>query len=116
MVREVTGHGAFLVGGGRDGEPTARQVEGQAAEQKAHVDRPGSDEQASPSLVSRPERDVPAVERDLHYEVDEELNRVVVKILDGESGDVIRQIPPENLLKLAKVLKDQAGLLFDKHV
>ncbi len=113
MVREVTGHGAFLVGGGRNGEPTARQVEGQAAERKTHVDRPGSDEQSSPSLVGRPGLGAPAVERDLHYEVDDELNRVVVKILDGESGDVIRQIPPENLLKLAKVLRDQAGMLFD---
>ncbi len=42
----------------------------------------------------------------LHLKVDEELdNRIVVKLIDKESEEVIRQIPSEEALELAKHLK-----------
>ena len=38
---------------------------------------------------------------------------VIVRIVDA-SGNVIRQVPPEELVALAKRLDDAIGLLFDK--
>ena len=52
----------------------------------------------------------------LQIEVDQELQRVVVKILKGDSGEVIRQIPPQEVIDLAKNLADHKGLLFEEHV
>lgn len=52
----------------------------------------------------------------LQIEVDQELQRVVVKILKGDSGEVIRQIPPQEMIDLAKNLADHKGLLFEEHV
>ena len=45
---------------------------------------------------------------------DEELNRFIVRIADKNSGDVVREIPSEALLKFARNLQELKGLIFDK--
>ena len=47
----------------------------------------------------------------LEIEIDSNLHKVVVKILNVESGEVIRQIPAQELLDLAKHLDNPKGLL-----
>jgi len=51
----------------------------------------------------------------LQIEVDPDLERVVVKILKGDSGEVIRQIPPKEVIDLAKNLSGLKGVLFGEH-
>lgn len=43
--------------------------------------------------------------RNLTFSVDEETNRSVVTVTDSASGDVIRQIPTDEVLKLAERIK-----------
>lgn len=45
---------------------------------------------------------------------DEELNRYLVTIKDKESGEIVRQIPDEALIKFARNLQELRGLLFDE--
>lgn len=45
--------------------------------------------------------------------VDEASNRVVAQILD-ENNEVVKQIPPEELLKIAARFRELQGLLFDE--
>lgn len=52
----------------------------------------------------------------LQIEVDPDLERVIVKILKGDSGEVIRQIPPKEVIDLAKNLSGAKGVLFGEHV
>ena len=47
----------------------------------------------------------------LEIEVDPDVHKVVIKILNGESGEIIRQIPAQELLDLAKHLDEPKGLL-----
>lgn len=47
---------------------------------------------------------VQSIDRDLMFSVDEETNRTVVKVIDSQSGDLIRQIPEEVFLELARKL------------
>ena len=47
----------------------------------------------------------------MDFSVDPDLGRVIVKIMDGESGTVIRQIPQQEILDLAKSLETPTGLL-----
>jgi flagellar protein FlaG len=54
----------------------------------------------------------------LEFEIDPDLDRldkVVIKILNGESGEIIRQIPSQELLNLAKHLDAPKGLLVREH-
>jgi flagellar protein FlaG len=61
--------------------------------------------------------------RQLNFSVDEGSNKLVVKVTDVESGEVIRQIPSEEVLKLSERLQEMqtevgtaVGLLFNKYV
>lgn len=50
--------------------------------------------------------------RQLQFDVDDESGRTVVRVLDKDSGDIIRQIPSEEVLALARQMKelmDEAG-------
>ena len=52
----------------------------------------------------------------LRIETDEDTGIQVIKIIDKDTKEVIRQIPPEAVLKVAKYLNEVAGLLFDSKV
>lgn len=45
---------------------------------------------------------------------DEEINRFIVRIADQESGEIVREIPSEAILKFARNLQELKGLIFDK--
>ena len=45
---------------------------------------------------------------------DEQLNRFLVTIKDKESGETVREVPPEALLKFARNLEELKGILFDE--
>jgi flagellar protein FlaG len=50
----------------------------------------------------------------LQIQVDKETDIVVVKVIDKKTKEVIRQIPPEYVLKIAKYLDEITGLLFSE--
>jgi flagellar protein FlaG len=53
---------------------------------------------------------VQVVKRDLQFTLDEELGRTVVRVVDSASGDLIRQIPEEVFLELARKVKESGEL------
>lgn len=53
--------------------------------------------------------------RALEFSVDEESDRLVVKLKDGETGEVIRQIPSDETLAISRYIADvQQGLLLSQ--
>ncbi|NKF21771.1 flagellar protein FlaG [Solimonas marina] len=49
---------------------------------------------------------------DLTYRVDPDLHRVIVEVVDRQDGTVLRQIPGEEALRLARAMQNgQGGLL-----
>jgi flagellar protein FlaG len=61
--------------------------------------------------------------RQLNFSVDDASNKPVVKVTDANSGEVIRQIPSEEVLELSERLKDlqtdvgnAVGVLFNRQV
>lgn len=60
---------------------------------------------------------VQSVQRDLQFEVDQELGKTIVRVVDQETQKVIRQIPDEVALRLAENLQqDEPLTLFDLKV
>lgn len=53
---------------------------------------------------------VQSIQRDLQFTVDEELDKTVIKVVDGGSGELIRQIPEEAFLELARRLNQDGNL------
>jgi flagellar protein FlaG len=56
------------------------------------------------------------VRRELHFSVDETSGRFVIKIVDGESDEVIRQVPPEKVLDLLAHFEDFKSVLVSEEV
>lgn len=54
-------------------------------------------------------------QRNLNFSVDSETDATVVKVMDSETQEVIRQFPSEEALKLAKHLDGMMGLIFNDH-
>jgi flagellar protein FlaG len=52
----------------------------------------------------------------LAFSVDKEADKVVVKVKNLETGDVVRQIPNETALRIAHNIEDMRGLLQDKKI
>jgi len=52
--------------------------------------------------------------RKIRIEVDKDLDIMIVKVIDGDTDQVIRQIPAEELVELSRHAKDQKGLLINK--
>lgn len=52
------------------------------------------------------------IRRDLNFSLDDSSGRVVVKVTDSVSGEVIRQLPTEEALRLAERLDEARSLLF----
>ena len=44
--------------------------------------------------------------RQLQFDVDDDSGRTVIRVLDKDSGDVIRQIPSEEVLAMARHMKE----------
>ncbi len=52
----------------------------------------------------------------LAFTVDEDTGDTVINIIDNSTGDVIRQIPPDEVLQLKKSVGALQGLLVDKKI
>ena len=84
--------------------------------------RPSEESSADAAFTADAARQAAAeLESDLHalglhslsISFEEEDSRFVVQILDRESGELIRQIPPDDLLEANRRLNELRGLLFD---
>ena len=87
----------------------------------ALVVAPVKDEQKQDSVSERDklkmavqeiEKFVQSVKRNLEFSIDEPSGKVIVKVIASDSGEVVRQIPNEEVLRLANSLNDASSLLF----
>jgi flagellar protein FlaG len=54
-----------------------------------------------------------SLRRDLGFSYDDRLNREIVTVRKEGSGEVVRQLPPEVVLRVAHSIEDLKGLLYD---
>ena len=83
-----------------------------AAQVKVVAEQPPASRAELETAMSNIQEFVQSVRRDLNFSLDDGNGRVVVKVTDATSGDVIRQIPSEEALKLAENLTEVRSLLF----
>jgi len=54
------------------------------------------------------------MQRSLRFSVDDSSGRIIVKVVDLDTDEVIRQIPSEEVLEIMKNLGDSQSLLFNE--
>jgi flagellar protein FlaG len=52
----------------------------------------------------------------LNFSIDPDTQTVIAKVINAQTGKIIREIPPPELLALAKSMKEMEGLLFDEKI
>jgi flagellar protein FlaG len=70
-------------------------------------------------LIKAIERAVKAIQgptTTFEFSVHEQTKQIMVKVLDKETGEIIREIPPEKQLDLVAKLWEMAGILVDEKV
>ncbi|MFJ4054488.1 flagellar protein FlaG [Pseudomonas sp. NPDC089743] len=76
----------------------------------------GTDAEKVKSAVSEIEKFLSSTRRNLEFSTDEESGKIVVKVIASETGELIRQLPSEEALRIAHSLSDVNSLLFDAKV
>lgn len=101
-------------------EPSSvKSVEAKLAEKSAEQSETQkmNDPEAMQDVVAKLNDHVQNIERKLDFQMDEDSGRTVVKVFDKETEELIRQIPNEEALELARNLSDQEPLgLFSAQV
>jgi len=103
---------------------TQDQVEVSAGSASVSVQVPAVSQQQEPPEA--PDRQEQALERirdivsdiqsrvtSVRFDITEEEGEVIVRIVNKESGEVVRQIPPDEILQLRSNLLDLKGMLFE---
>lgn len=88
-------------------------VTAEKAENTPVQDKPKAEAEPADSLenvVASVNDYVQSIQRDLHFSVDKELEKTIVKVVDADSGELIRQIPEDIFLELARNLKQNGEL------
>ncbi len=52
----------------------------------------------------------------LKFSINQELNQVIVKVIDGSTDEVIKEIPSAELQRLQAKINEAIGLLFDEKI
>jgi flagellar protein FlaG len=88
-------------------------------------DKSGSLSKAAPEQLERVQLEsvaqqlqdfMQSMNRSVHFQVDKDSGRDVIRVLDKQSGEVIKQYPSEEVLGLVSKLSQSAGLLVDEEV
>ncbi|BFO05407.1 flagellar protein FlaG [Pseudomonas guariconensis] len=105
----------------RPAEQVAEKPVARAAEVSADGDKPQGqvkmqDADKVKHAVSEIEKFLKESQRNLEFSTDEESGKIVVKVIASETGELIRQLPSEEALRIAHSLSDVKSVLFDAKV
>ncbi|WP_018249167.1 flagellar protein FlaG [Orenia marismortui] len=59
---------------------------------------------------------VQAVHKDLKFELHDESERMMVKVMDLDKHKVIKELPPEEVLDMVGKIKEMVGLIIDEKI
>jgi len=85
------------------------EVSVEIAEQSFSVDR-------IREMIMELEAALPAASNSLSFHVDEALDRPVITVVDKNSGEVVRTLPSEEIIRVAHNIEKMRGILFDTPV
>lgn len=100
-------------------QPTAGQADTTSSAGRAQAAQPTAEAQKASngnvhelnSAVNTTNKFMMALSQNLQFSIDKDTSRVVVKLMDVSTKEVIRQIPSEEMLTIAKALDKLQGLL-----
>ena len=104
--------------GGAVSKPAVQEVspQEQMREQRESQETEAVSEADLGDAVQRINDHMQMIRRDLQFSMDDEHGQLVVKVVDRQTEEVVRQIPSEQALKLSTRLEELRGMLLEAEV
>ncbi len=77
---------------------------------------PEQQREAMQEMIERLNQMVKDTRRDLHFSLDERINKFIIVVKNTNSGEVVRQIPSEAAVKMAHSIEDMKGIIFNEEL
>jgi len=100
----VQGRGSINPSPGNDGRVKAQQSS----------EKPSSE--AVAKAVERANELARSLSRKLSFSYDDRINKVIVRVMEGDSDKLVRQIPAEEMIRLSVRMDEIMGMLIDQDV
>jgi flagellar protein FlaG len=99
-------------------EPAARVVQASSASSDTAASKDSKREahdsaEKLKAAVQEIDKFVKSIQRNLEFSIDEGSGQVVVKVIASDTGEVVRQLPSAEALKIADSLQNAHSLLFE---
>ncbi|MDH5392553.1 MAG: flagellar protein FlaG [Gammaproteobacteria bacterium] len=94
---------------GTDLPPATEQVQESAQKESLQQTQQASQQvskEKAREVVEQLNNHAQFVNRDLHFSVDDDSGRTVIKVVNSETAELIRQIPSEEVLKLSETIRE----------
>lgn len=92
--------------------PDSEQI---GAHQQNQEERPGTQQELA-EAIRQINQTMEIYNTELRFTVHETSGEIMVKVVKSETGEVIREIPPEYVLRIVTYVREMLGLLLDKFV
>jgi flagellar protein FlaG len=118
-IENITGLPPASAHGGAPSQPAVRARPGVAREPAADRSQqyqvePKVDAASVQRAAEAINEQLRAAAQNIRFSVDEETGKTVVRVVDAETGDLIRQIPTEEAMAISRSLARLQGVLFDQ--
>lgn len=50
------------------------------------------------------------------FQYDKSINKIIIQVINGGNNEIIKQIPPEEMVRFLKAFNEIIGLLIDKEI
>lgn len=111
VAAAVRATGVVLPDGAKAPDPQAARVQMPAAPRVSYD--PGKLRENLQAAVEHLNKQLASSGRSLGFSMDDNINRPVVTVRSTQTGEVIRQIPSEAVVRVAHTLDELKGLLHD---
>lgn len=93
-----------------------KEIEANAAEEKSSQPAKELSKAEIVKVAQQLQEFVKSLNRNVQFSVDENSGRDVISVVEVDTGELIRQIPSEEVLKLASSISKAAGLIVQEKV
>ena len=104
-IQQLTGSG---------GNPQPLPAPGVKGPASSPVATPPPGPEQVQQAVEQIQRVVPLVAQNLQFSVDKGTGKTIISVVNSQTKEVIRQIPTEEVLSIARALDRMQGLLFNR--
>ncbi len=93
--------------------PNINSIPSPIPTKQAGIDNKPKSEEQIRQAVEKIQGVVDNVAHDLHFSIDKDTGKTIIKIMDTHTKEVIRQMPTEEAINIARTLDKVQGLLFN---